>query len=427
MKVFVLGAGVLGVTTAYFLARKGFEVTVLERQPAPAEECSYANGGQLSYTHVEPWASASLLPKLPQWLLDPDSPLVFHPRFDLAMWKWATKFLLLCNNRAAEESTKRMFKLARFSQEKMTEIRDHTDISFFFNDKGTLHVFHSEKSLQHFAKQSEFQKTLGCESIILSAEECLKKEPALTHAPKRPKGGVFFPLDETGDIHKFTTNLAEWLSTHHAVSFRYNCKIDALEADGNRISKIHVTQAEPGKEPTSEALSADKIVLSLGAYSPLLLNPLNINVPIYPLKGYSLTIPITNSEAAPRISITDQGNKIVYSRLGDALRVAGTAEFAGYNHDVTARRIRTLKKMVCELFPDAGNLQHAREWACLRPSTPDGSPIIGKTPYNNLYLNTGHGTLGWTLAAGSAAAVADLIVGEAAPVDLSGLTLEKYL
>jgi D-amino-acid dehydrogenase len=417
MKILVLGSGVIGVTTAYQLAKRGHEVSVVDRRDGSAAECSFANGGQLSYAHVEPWASPALLPKIPKWLMKKDSPLVFHLSADPAMWCWTMKFLACCNSKKARESTINMMRLSLYSKECLKEIDAETSVQYSKISKGTLHTFKDEAMMQANIKQAEFQKTLGCDYKVLnSRKECEALEPSLKYSPSDIIGGLYFPVDETGDVHEFSKNLSHIL-TDKGVQFHCGTNIISILTDGDKIT---------GVETDKGVLTADKYVVCLGATSSVLLKKIGVPVPIYPMKGYSISINITNMDKTPEIGITDQSNKIVFSRLGNILRVAGTAEFAGYDDSITKSRIDTLKKMAKESFPEGGDIDNALPWACLRPSTPDGSPIIGETKYKNLFLNTGHGTLGWTLSCGSAKAAADIIEGKKPEISLEGLTLERY-
>lgn len=417
MKVTVLGAGIIGVTTAYYLNKLGHEVTVIDRNHTIASECSFANGGQLSYSHAEPWATPASLLKIPKWLVTSDSPLVFHPSTDPDMWRWAISFLKNCTNARKEASTRHTMRLALHSKECFAEIIQDTGIEFSYLQKGTVHIFRDDKSLAASIEQAKFQKTLGCDYEILHTRaDCEKIEPSFKYSPIPIVGGLFFPMDATGDVNLFSINLSKYLEGK-GVQFIHGK--DAI----NILSEDHEVTAIMTKDGRVEA---DAFVISSGAASPLLLRKIGINVPIYPMKGYSLSIDIENPEKAPTTSVTDQYNKIVYSRLGNVLRVAGTAEFAGYNDIIDPNRIATLKRMVMQCFPEAGHLDVARPWACLRPSTPEGTPILGKTNYKNLFLNTGHGTLGWTLSSGSASIVANLVSGQSSQIDLTGLTLGKY-
>lgn len=417
MKIAILGAGVIGVTTAYYLHKLGYEVTVIERNAESASECSHANGGQLSYSHAEPWATPSALRKLPKWLFAKDSPLVLNPNLDLAMWKWALSFVGHCTDKQKQISTRHTLRLALHSRNCFADVINDTSIKFSYLEKGTVHVFRDEATLAANIAQAEFQKTLGCDYEVLhSRADCEIMEPALKYSPAPIIGGIYFPMDATGDVHTFTENLSKYL-IKQGVTFLYKHNVKEMITDGDKITGISTNAGQ---------VNADSYVLSLGAASPLLLRKIGIKVPIYPMKGYSLSIDVKDEEKTPVAGITDQHNKIVYSRLNNVLRVAGTAEFAGYNDIALPSRMATLRRMVMQLFPESGDINGAREWACLRPSTPEGTPIIGKTPYKNLYLNTGHGTLGWTLSCGSASIIASIINENTTQIDLTGLTLGKY-
>ncbi|MDE3015974.1 MAG: D-amino acid dehydrogenase [Pseudomonadota bacterium] len=415
MKIIILGSGLLGVTTAYELGRRGHEVTVIERQPGCGMETSYANGGQLSYSHAEPWAGPSVLPKLPQWFFRNDAPLVFRPRADWQMIKWGLQFLRNCTGARARGNCVNLLRLGLYSRRQMTRIREETGITFDYAAKGVLHIFSTEKDFDRAKRQLEFQAKFGCEERVLSRQEALALEPALSHTSRAIVGGIHSVLDESGDAWMFCTALAKVAAERHGVKFRYGVLVNRLRTDGNAISAVVTDQDD---------LTADAYVMALGSYSPLHLRPIKINLPIYPMKGYSITTEA--GDACPQVSITDGTHKIVYSRLGSRLRVAGTAEFAGYSQRINDRRIAPILRAAKELFPKANWNAEIKSWACLRPSTPDGPPIIGATPYSNLFLNTGHGTLGWTQAAGSATLVSDLIDRTLPGISLSGLTMERY-
>lgn len=412
MKVIILGAGVIGVTTAYVLATRGHEVHVIERGSAAGTETSFANGGQLSYSHAEPWANPGTLKKLPSWLFHEDSPLIFRLRFDPDMIKWGLKFLAACSPVKAERNCIDMLRLGLYSKQKMAEIREQAHIEFDFSDKGILHVFQTEGSLQEAIKQADFQAKFGCKEIVLTKEEVLAMEPVLTHSNATIVGGMYAPLDESGDAQKFCNTLTDYLINKTNAHFHFGVEIEQLHSNNGAITAV---------ETNVGTHKADAYIVALGSYSPLLLSPLGIKLPIYPMKGYSITI---KADAhCPNISITDGQAKIVFSRLGSRLRVAGTAEFAGYNTELCAERLQPILRAARTLFPEADWENRLMEWACLRPSTPNGPPFLGPTPLRNLYLNTGHGTLGWTQAAGSAYIVADMLEGHAPEILLDGLLI----
>lgn len=415
MKILVLGSGLLGVTLAYELGCRGHEVTVLDRQPGCGMETSYANGGQLSYSHAEPWANPAVLSKLPKWLFHADAPLVFRPRADWPMIKWGLRFLRNCTDARARANGEAMLRLGLYSRRQMARIREESGIAFDYAARGILHIFSTEKDFEHAKRQLEFQAKLGCQERLLSRQEVLTLEPTLSHTSRIIVGGIHSFLDESGDAWTFCNALAKVAAEKHGVKFHYGVFINRLHAEGGIIKAVATDQGD---------LTADAYVMALGSYSPLYLQPLKIHLPIYPMKGYSITIEA--NDACPQVSLTDGTYKIVYSRLGSRLRVAGTAEFAGYNQNVNDKRIAPIVRAGKELFPQAKWDGEIKKWGCLRPSTPDGPPIIGFTPYRNLFLNTGHGTLGWTQAAGSATLVADLIDRKPPGISLAGLTMERY-
>lgn len=417
MKICILGAGVLGVTSAYELAKRGHEVTVIDRAAEPARECSFANGGQLSYAHAEPWANPGVFPKLFKWAFQSDAPLVLRPSTDPHMMRWGLLFLLNCLPSRARRHSEVMLRLGLYSKAKMAELIADTQVEFHHLSKGILHVFDNQASYDHARKQAEFQHSLGCEEIPMSVDECFRLEPALAHTTKKLVGGIHAPIDESGDIHIFTRNLADIITRNYGVKFLFNTTVRKLHRAGNGVSHLELA--------SGEFLSGfDSYVMAAGAHSPIYLRQLGLYVPIYPMKGYSISF--NASDACPQVSVTDDAAKQVYSRLGGRMRVAGTAEFAGYNDTVRKVRIDPLVNGMKALFPRAPQEDMA-EWACLRPSTPDGPPIVGRTPISNLYMNSGHGTLGWTQAAGSARLLADVIDTKPTEIPLSGLEIERNL
>jgi D-amino-acid dehydrogenase len=419
MKICILGAGVLGVTSAYELARRGHEVTVIERASEPARECSFANGGQLSYSHAEPWANPHVFPKLFKWMWQDDAPLVLRPSTDPHMMRWGLLFLLNCLPSKARANCETMLRLGLYSKQKMAELMADTKVEFAFLGNGTLHVFDNQKSFDGAKRHAEFQAKLGCSETPMTPDECFTLEPALANTTKKLVGGMFAPIDESGDIHVFTKNLADYCAKNLKVTFLYNQKIAKLHKTDDRITHVEIE----GQHRDYMA-GFDAYVMSLGSHSAPQLRKLGLHVPIYPMKGYSISF--NASEHCPKVSITDDAAKQVYTLLGNRMRVAGTAEFAGFNEAVRNVRIDPLKKGMRELFPKAPQ-EELTEWACLRPSTPDGPPIIGKTPFTNLFMNTGHGTLGWTQAAGSARLLADVMSGSPTEIPLSGLEMSRSL
>ena len=417
MKICVIGAGVVGVSSAYELARRGHDVTVIDRAPEAARECSYANGGQLSYAHAEPWANPGVFPKLFKWMFQDDAPLVLRPSSDPHMLRWGLLFLMNCLPARARRHSEVMLRLGLYSKQKMAELMADTRVEFHHLAKGILHVYSDQDSFDHARKQAEFQHSLGCEENVLTREECFKLEPALQHTTMNLIGGIHAPIDESGDVHFFTRHLAEIITQKYGVKFRYNTRLRRIHTSQKKISHIELENGE-------FLTGFDAYVMSAGAASSIYLRQIGLYVPIYPMKGYSISF--NASDFCPQVSITDDAAKQVYSRLGGRMRVAGTAEFARYNDQGRKVRIDPLIAGTKKLFPQAP-MEELAEWACLRPSTPDGPPIVGSTPVGNLYINSGHGTLGWTQAAGSARLLADVVDGKPTEIPLSGLEIERSL
>lgn len=413
MKIIILGSGLLGITTAYVLASRGHSVEVIERQSKCGAETSYANGGQLSYSHAEPWGNPHVLAKLPKWLIHEDSPLIFRLRADMDMIRWGLKFLRNCTQTRADENCVATLRLGLYSRLKMKELVAKEDIQFDYAERGIIHVFGAQADLDYAIKHAEFQAKFGCEQTVLTADDVLRLEPTLSHAERPIVGGMHSHMDASGDAHTYCCEMATLCKEKYGVKFHYNTAVTGIRSDdGVTVAAVETENGD---------VTGDAYVMAMGSYSPLFLKPLGIRLPIYPMKGYSITIPA--NEFAPKISITDGGAKIVLSRLGERLRIAGTAEFAGYDTGLREERLAPILKAAKRLFPKAPWEADMSTWACLRPSTPGGAPLLGKTPINNLYLNTGHGTLGWTQAAGSAHIVADIIESRTPEILLGGLTL----
>ncbi len=393
----------VGVASAWYLAQAGHEVTVLERNAAAGMATSFANGGQISASHAEPWAKPAVVPKILRWLGREDAPLLFRPRADWAQWAWAMRFLAECAPGRFERNCRALAGLAAYSRESLRSLRESVGIAYDHLSRGILHFATSARDFEVLAHSAEAVRALGVERRVLSASECLAVEPALKDSEDPVAGGVYTPTDESGDARRFTEELAR-LATHCGVAFRFNCEIEAIDAGGGEVRAVRLQ--------TGEA-TADAYVVCLGSYSPLLLRPLGIRIPVYPLKGYSITLALGPSErgVAPSVSLTDEAHKIVISRLGERLRAAGTAELAGYDTRVNAVRCAAIAARVRALFPGLGGITTHESWTGLRPATPNNVPIIGRSALRNLYLNTGHGTLGWTLACGSGRALADLVSG----------------
>lgn len=413
MKVLVLGGGVVGLATAYFLARDGHAVTVVERNRGVGLETSYANGGQLSYSYVAPLAGPGVLPKIPPWLMRRDAPLRLRPTLDWKQWRWCVEFVLACTERQANLTTRRLLALSYYSRSLMRRFVAEESVTFDYVQNGKL-VLHSERASFDSARRLvEYQASLGSEQQALGADECLALEPALRALRPRIAGGIYTPSEDAGDCYEFCLALERLLRQRGA---RF-----LLETEIKRL--LHWRDRLMGVETSAGVLEAECYVLALGAQSPALVRPLGLRLPIYPLKGYSLTLSIGPCDVAPRISITDYKKKIVYARLGDELRVAGMADLAGYRAEIDESRVATLLGEARAAFPDASDFRRLQPWCGLRPATPKGTPILGRTRYPALLLNCGHGALGFTLAMGSGKAVADIAGGRAPEVPLEGFVL----
>ena len=399
MRILVLGAGVVGVTAAWYLAESGHEVAVLERNAAPGQETSFANGGQIAAGHAGPWAKPSVVPKILRWLGREDAPLLFRPRASWAQWAWGLRFLYECLPGRFERHRRTLAALARYSGECLRTLRRELGLQYDQLERGILTFATNERDFDALAQQGP---------KILSAAECLALEPALRHSNDPVVGGVYDAEDESGDALRFTQELAR-VAASRGVVFRFGAVVQALENAGDAITGVRL---QSGQEAAGRA-TADAYVMSCGSYSPLLLAPLGIRIPVYPMKGYSITLPLGPAElpAAPIVSLTDEAFKIVISRLGTRLRAAGTAELAGYDTTVNPARCAAIARRIRDLFPALGAITTVENWAGLRPATPNNVPVIGRTKYRNLYLNTGHGTLGWTLACGSGSVLAELMSG----------------
>ncbi len=408
MKVVVLGAGVVGTASAWYLARAGHAVTVIDRQGAAGLETSLANGGQISVSHAEPWANPSAPGKILRWLGREDAPLLFRMRADARQWAWGLRFLVECLPWRTRANTREIFSLALYSRAELQRLRAETGIRYEHQTRGILHFYTDRKDFDRAVRHVQALRQHGSERQIKTPDECVAIEPALAHMRARLAGATFTASDESGDAHKFTQSLAA-LAEGHGVRFRYGCSVERLETERGRLASVIVHDVHDGAE---ESVTADAYVMALGSYSPLLLDRVGVSIPVYPVKGYSITVPLEEGDEAPRVSLTDEAAKLVFTRLGEQLRVAGTAELAGYDTELRAERCESLLRRTFELFPRAGRAERAEHWTGLRPATPSNVPLIGRTRIPNLYLNTGHGTLGWTLACGSGRALADILCGK---------------
>jgi len=416
MRIAVLGGGVIGVTTAYYLARAGHQVTVTERQPAPAMETSFANAGEISPGYASPWAAPGIPWKAIRWLLMQHSPLVLRPTADPDMLSWLIALLGQCTSGRYAINKERLVRLSQFSRDRLIALRAETGIRYDERSRGTLQLFRTQAQLDGTGKDLAVLRASGLPFETLDRAGCIAAEPGLAGARDPFVGGLRLPQDETGDCFKFTTALAA-LAAELGVDFRFGVTIQGLDHDGWRIVRAR-TSAGP--------IAADAYVVALGSWSPRLLRPLGLRLPVYPVKGYSITAPIRDAALAPVSTLLDESYKVAITRLGDRVRVGGMAEISGFSQDLPPRRRATLERSAGSLFPEAADLEAATFWSGLRPMTPDSTPVIGPTPLANLHLNTGHGTLGWTMACGSAHVLSDLISGRPPAIEATDLALARY-
>ena len=416
MKVLVLGAGVIGTSIAYELARDGHEVEVIERQSGPALETSFANAGEVSPGYSAPWAGPGVPIKAIKWMLMTHSPLVIWPLLDPAMWRWGAMMLANCTTRAYALNKSRMVPMAEYSRDRLKLLRSETGIAYDDRAQGTLQLFRTQKQLDGIGGDVEVLKQYGVPFEVLDRAGFCRVEPALARTQEKFVGALRLPGDETGDCFLFTNRLAE-MAKALGVRFRFDTRIQSLQVGGGAITGVFTDAG---------LLRADRVVLALGSYSPLMLKPIGLQIPVYPVKGYSITVPITDPAGAPESTIMDETHKVAVTRLGDRIRVGGTAELAGYSLNLREARRATLEHVVTDLFPAGGDVSKATFWCGLRPMTPDGTPIVGPTPVQNLLLATGHGTLGWTMAAGTARVIADLVAGRQPAIDVSALGMSRY-
>lgn len=401
MKILILGGGVIGVTSAWYLQKAGHDVTVVERQPGPALETSFANGGQISWCSGGPWAAPGIPIMALKWLFRPHSPLVLRPRLDPALWRWLLQMLRNCTHARYMMNRERMIRLARYSHQCLVELRTNLGLEYDQRGLGNLVLYRSQRSLETGIGECELLQRLDIPFRILNRAQCVQQEPGLVDVSGKIVGGIYYPVDESGDCQMFTQTL-EQTAQRAGTRFLYSTVVERLTATGDRLDAIVTNQGQ---------LTADFYLLACGSYSPLLLRPLGMQLPIYPVKGYSLTVPIIDDSLAPQGTLTDETYKVVATRLGNRIRAAGTAELAGYDLTLRRSRLATIEHVVRDLFPHGADFSRMEAWCGLRPMTPDNPPILGATPYKNLFLNTGHGTQGWTMACGSAKATADLMSG----------------
>lgn len=416
MKVAILGSGVIGVTSAWYLAQAGHEVTVIDRQQGPALETSFANAGEISPGYASPWAAPGIPMKALRWLFMKHAPLILRPQLDMAMLRWMVAMLGNCNAQSYAINKSRMVRLAEYSRDRLIDLRRETGISYDERTQGTLQLFREQKQLDGIAKDIAVLQADGVPFEVLDSTGCIAAEPGLAGSGVPLAGGLRLPNDETGDCFKFTNALAD-MARAKGVTFLNGRTIGQLATASGRISHVETDRGH---------VSADAYLVAMGSYSPLLLAPLGIRLPVYPVKGYSITVPIVDEAGAPVSTLLDESYKVAITRLGDRIRVGGMAELSGYSNGLPRARRDTLEYSVGSLFPGAGDLSRASFWSGLRPMTPDSTPVIGPTGIPNLFLNSGHGTLGWTMACGSGQVIADIIGGQTPAIETADLAISRY-
>ncbi|GHC72780.1 D-amino acid dehydrogenase [Limoniibacter endophyticus] len=416
MKITILGAGVVGVTSAWYLSKAGHEVTVVDRQPGPALETSFANAGEVSFGYCSPWAAPGVPVKAAKWIFQKHAPLKIRPTLDMETWSWLLRMLSNCTEARYAVNKSRMVRISEHSRAALAALREETGIRYDHRTRGTLEVFRTQKQLDGIGGDLKVLESYGVPFEVLDRKGCTDAEPGLTPNAHKIAGGLRLPNDETGDCFIFTNELAK-LCAARGVKFLYNTAIKDVRRQGSCIVAVETTAGD---------LEADIFVAAMGSYTPKFLKPLGINLPVYPVKGYSITVPIIDESRAPVSTVMDENYKVAITRLGDRIRVGGTAEIAGFSKTLPKARQETLTLSVEDLFGGAGDQSQAKFWSGLRPMTPDGTPVIGKTRLDNLYLNTGHGTLGWTMSCGSASILADLISGGNPGIETDDLAVSRY-
>lgn len=416
MRLLVLGSGVIGTTSAYYLARQGFEVVVVDRQAGPALETSHANAGQVSPGYASPWAAPGVPLKALKWLFQQHAPLAIRLTGDASQYLWMAQMLRNCTAARYAVNKERMVRLSEYSRDCLDELRQDTGIAYEGRQLGTTQIFRTQQQVDAAVKDTAVLQRSGVPFELLDRDGVARAEPALAAVKHKLAGGLRLPNDQTGDCFLFTNRLAEE-ARRLGVEFRFGAQIQQLSANGDRIDGVKVD---------GELLTADHYVLALGSYTPQLLAPLGIRAPVYPLKGYSLTVPIVDAAMAPTSTILDETYKVAITRFDDRIRVGGMAEICGFDLKLDPRRRATLEMITGDLYPRGGDLARASFWTGLRPTTPDGTPIVGATRYRNLFLNTGHGTLGWTMACGSGRLLADLIARKRPQISAEGLDISRY-
>ena len=416
MKIVILGGGVIGVTTAYYLAKEGHEVELIERQAGPGRETSFANAGQISPGYASPWAGPGIPLKALRWLTMRHGPLVIRPKMDPAMWVWLFRLLRNCTSGRYARNKARMVPIAEYSRDCLRELRWDTGISYDERSRGTLQLFRTQQQVDAVSKDIDMLRQFDVDFELLDHAGCIATEPGLVFSKADFKGGLRLPGDETGDCYQFTAELAH-LAVALGVRFYYDTEFHSLIREGDAITGVATSRG---------VRNADAYVLALGSYGPAATKSIGLDLPIYPVKGYSLTVPVSNDAVAPVSTVMDETYKTAITCLGDRIRIGGTAELAGFDLKLQPGRRAALEHSFRELFPCASDLSDAAFWTGLRPMTPDGPPIVGMTPYRGLYLNTGHGTLGWTMACGSGKIIADLISQRKPDLDVTDLGIGRY-
>ncbi|MFK7305822.1 D-amino acid dehydrogenase [Acinetobacter baumannii] len=415
MRVIVLGSGVIGVASAYYLARQGAEVTVLDRQSGPAEETSFGNAGQISPGYSTPWAAPGIPFKAVKWMFQHHAPLAIN--LDGSMWQlqWMAQMLKNCNPQSYAVNKERMMRVAEYSRDCLRELRKDTGIHYENRAKGTLQLFRKEAQMEAVQRDISVLEECGVSYELLNGNELSRVEPALANAQDKLVGGLHLPNDETGDCYLFTNALAQ-IAKELGVNFQFNQNVEKLIVEGDQIKGVLVN---------GKVLTADRYVLAFGSYSRDFLKPLDLQLPVYPVKGYSLTIPIVDPAFAPQSTVLDETYKIAITRFDQRIRVGGMAELSGFNLGLNEDRRATLQMVTQDLFP-GGDMEQASFWTGLRPMTPDSTPIIGATRFKNLFLNTGHGTLGWTMACGSGKLISDIVLNHKTDISTDGLSIQRY-
>ncbi|MFW0993288.1 D-amino acid dehydrogenase [Vibrio parahaemolyticus] len=417
MEVIVLGSGVIGLTSAWYLSQAGYQVTVIDRQPSSAMETSFANAGQISYGYSSPWAAPGIPLKAIKWLMEEHAPLKIKPSLSTDMISWASKMVANCTLTRYQINKARMLSIANHSRACLEQLRNEHAIEYQGRQFGTLQVFRTTQQLTAIEKDLKLLEQSGTRFELMDVEQCLRQEPGLALVKDKIVGGLYLPDDETGDCFQFCQQLTE-LAKAHGVTFRFNTEVSNWVTVGKKIIGIQTNHG---------LFKADQFVVASGSFSTALLKQLDIDIPVYPVKGYSLTLPIENEEYAPRSTVMDETYKVAMTRFDDRIRVAGTAELAGFDPSLPQKRKNTIEMVVRDLFPRGGDFSQAEFWTGFRPMTPDGTPIIGATPYDNLFTNTGHGTLGWTMACGSGHLLANIMTGGKAKImENSELNLLRY-